>query len=245
MKTRAEAVYDFSTLWTMARELLELKWATVYLVVLDVQEIGNGLVSFAAISRLRYWQVWPGTFKRERLPTVDEPHFPEEAKKQQPKTKRGGIKILPPNGIQHAPEEVCDYGSETSEDDPPPAPPYEPSDPAEPPPRPPPCAPPPPAAEPAECQPCTVPAVLRAKPWQYSFKWGRYLISRVRSDGIQIGWGLTCGLHNDRDAHGNILNTSPCKKQLTYGQEALSDAECVVRLKRWAKVKHDGIIEHT
>lgn len=119
MKTRAEAVYDFSTLWTIARELLEQKWAFVYLAVLDVQEIGDGLVSFAEISRLRYWQVWPGTFKRERLPTVDEPHFPEEAKKQQPKTKRGGIKILPPNGIQHAPEEVCDYGSETSEDDPP------------------------------------------------------------------------------------------------------------------------------
>ncbi len=45
----------------------------------------------------------------------------------------------------------------------------------------------------------------------------------------QIGWGATCGRHRDSaDAP-----TAVCKKQITYGKEALSDDECVLRLKRW------------
>lgn len=96
------------------------------------------------------------------------------------------------------------------------------SDGAIPPPLPPPAVPPPP--------PDAMPAAGRAKRGRRGEPWGPFMIASVWSQGRQIGWGATCGLHfNPEDAA-----TSPaCKKQITYGEQQLADDVCILKLKRW------------
>ena len=53
-------------------------------------------------------------------------------------------------------------------------------------------------------------------------------LSRVFSHGVQIGWGANCNKHIDRDTPH-----LGCKVQLTYGQERLSDLQCIGGLMQW------------
>eukprot|EP00959_Pyramimonas_sp_CCMP1952_P278444 5821524-Pyramimonas_sp.AAC.1 len=98
--------------------------------------------------------------------------------------------------------------------------------------------PPPPDVPPRVPAPPAPPAAgAAAKPGErVAFSWGRYQFSRVMLHGVQIGWGCTCGHHNDVDC------PTPCKKQLRYqGGPAcpvLNDAQCIVQLKRWILAGH-------
>lgn len=65
--------------------------------------------------------------------------------------------------------------------------------------------------------------------------WGGFQLAKVYRQGVQIGWGITCGLHkNEGDSIGAC-----CKKQITFGGSggaaggALSDTDCIVALKSW------------
>lgn len=60
-------------------------------------------------------------------------------------------------------------------------------------------------------------------------EWGPFQLAQIFSGGVQIGWGCTCKRH---------LNCAPdneveCKKQITFGKTKLSDAQCIIGLKRW------------
>ena len=50
----------------------------------------------------------------------------------------------------------------------------------------------------------------------------------VLSDGEQIGWGATCGMHSNSPD-----DSEQCKKQITHGKEKWSDAQGILGLKRW------------
>lgn len=72
------------------------------------------------------------------------------------------------------------------------------------------------------------PRQARGIPWgapKFPFK-----LAQVFSRGAPIGWGATCFSHCDRcDTEGSV----PCKKQVTYGRQGRSDAECRRLLKLW------------
>ena len=58
-----------------------------------------------------------------------------------------------------------------------------------------------------------------------SIPWGPFQLAPIVPASGQSGWGAICGQHRDR---GNNLS---CKKAMNRGD--LTDAECVLRLKRW------------
>ena len=57
--------------------------------------------------------------------------------------------------------------------------------------------------------------------------WGPFAIAKIYNHGLFIGFGATCGRHRDP------ASATRCKKSVTFGREALSAEELVVRLKRW------------
>ncbi|CAK0796790.1 unnamed protein product [Prorocentrum cordatum] len=106
--------------------------------------------------------------------------------------------------------------------------------------------PPPPApADPAAAAAAPGPEAPAPPKEKRAIPWGparyRFNLARVFSQGVQIGWGATCGRHCD----GHVPDPAnpdaavpglPCKKQLTYGKERLTDEQCVHRLKYWLLV---------
>jgi len=60
--------------------------------------------------------------------------------------------------------------------------------------------------------------------------WGPFVLSKVFSRQVQVGWGATCKRHqNMGDDH-----TVQCKKQLPYGKrDKLDDHLCRILLKQW------------
>ena len=54
-------------------------------------------------------------------------------------------------------------------------------------------------------------------------------MARVFARGIHIGRGAVCGRHHEP---GGAVSLK-CKKQVTFGKEALSDEDCPAKLKRW------------
>ena len=54
-------------------------------------------------------------------------------------------------------------------------------------------------------------------------------MARVFARGVHIGWGAVCGRHHEPGRAGSLQ----CKKQVTFGKEALSDVDCRAKLKRW------------
>ena len=63
-----------------------------------------------------------------------------------------------------------------------------------------------------------------------SIPWGPFQIAPIVPAAGHSGWGAICGQHCDR---GNSLS---CKKAMNRG--SLTDAECVLRLKRWLLAGH-------
>ena len=59
--------------------------------------------------------------------------------------------------------------------------------------------------------------------------WGPFQLARVFARGVHVGWGAACGRHHEPGGAGSLQ----CKKQATFGKEALSDADCRAKLKRW------------
>ncbi len=75
-----------------------------------------------------------------------------------------------------------------------------------------------------------VPAAARAPPMGRAFAWGPFSIAKIFSGGTHVGYGATCGRHHDMEKS----IATPCKKAVTFGKAAqLSEAECILRLKRW------------
>jgi len=171
---------------------------------------------------LNQWEVWPSIFKTPKKEAVDDgPRLDDGPRPRAAKKRSGGVHIIPPTGGGFV---INDGDSSQSSDE---------SD-----------LEIPPAVE----MPVVVaaapaaPAVpgaapLRARPGDFSFKWKGFTISRVRKKFIQTGWGLTCNKHHDHDESGLVVSRTPCKINMLYGAgaNALSDDECIVRLKRWAK----------
>ena len=62
-----------------------------------------------------------------------------------------------------------------------------------------------------------------------SIAWGPFTYASVWCNGIQIGWGATCGMHHNPDDGED----DTCKKMITYGKQELSDQACILQLKRW------------
>jgi len=54
-------------------------------------------------------------------------------------------------------------------------------------------------------------------------------LARVFARGVHIGWGAVCRRHHEPGGAGSLQ----CKKQVTFGKEALSDVDCRAKLKRW------------
>ena len=65
-------------------------------------------------------------------------------------------------------------------------------------------------------------------------------IAKYMVKGVQAGFGASCGCHWDVDDSGK----TECKKVLTYGPDASTDAELLLMIKRWllmgTKVSKDG-----
>ena len=68
--------------------------------------------------------------------------------------------------------------------------------------------------------------------------WGPFSLAVVLSNGEQIGWGATCGMHSNSPE-----DREQCKKQITYGKEKWSDAQCILGLKRWLHWGHTADFE--
>lgn len=60
--------------------------------------------------------------------------------------------------------------------------------------------------EPPAPIPAAEPKVIRAKPGEFSFKWGPFRISQTHSHGVQVGWGLLCRRHLDAVPTGKGTN---------------------------------------
>ena len=61
--------------------------------------------------------------------------------------------------------------------------------------------------------------------------WFGHLFSQVRPNGVPVGWGVRCGLH--WNGPGDPRKTC-CQTSCSWsGNPRLSDAECILRLKRW------------
>ena len=60
---------------------------------------------------------------------------------------------------------------------------------------------------------------------------GQFPFAHIVSKGILVGYGVTCGRHNNEDGHAS---GTPCKKAITgCAALALGENECKLRLKRW------------
>ena len=64
----------------------------------------------------------------------------------------------------------------------------------------------------------------------------------MKRGGDFIGWGITCRRHHNQGEDSQKL---PCKRQLTYGAAKLSDAEVIIRLKRWVIKGYDIPVSDT
>jgi hypothetical protein len=73
----------------------------------------------------------------------------------------------------------------------------------------------------------------RAAPGDFSYKWGPFLMSKLRPNGVFSGWGATCGRHVDPGCMRR------CKTSIEFGKEGLSSEDCQLRLKRWLILGHD------
>ena len=58
--------------------------------------------------------------------------------------------------------------------------------------------------------------------------WGPFILSPIVPKTGHSGWGAICGMHKDRGEGQNSL----CKKAVSMGT-TLSNADCILRLKRW------------
>ena len=56
-----------------------------------------------------------------------------------------------------------------------------------------------------------------------------FAISKIVSRGQHVGFGIVCRLHQNPE-DGCL---GKCKKTLNFGRERLTDAEVLLRLKRW------------
>ena len=214
----------FWTLWSVAKTLLEARWARILVCELSWLNNDDGSV-VVNNSALNQWEVWPSTFKSPKKEAVDDgPRLDDGPRPRAAKKRSGGVHIIPPTGGGFV---INDSGSSQSSDE------GEVEIPA--------AFEMPVVVEAPSTggghEPSVGAAPLRAGPGTHSFKWKGFTISRVRKNAIRVGWGLTCNKHHDYDGSGLIVSRTPCKIQLPYGvgANALSDDECIVRLKRWAK----------
>ncbi len=70
------------------------------------------------------------------------------------------------------------------------------------------------------------PLVARALPYERSFPFGPFIISKVFRSGVHSGWGATCNCHTDPD-----YPLRRCKINMTLNNG--SDEQCILALKRW------------
>lgn len=61
------------------------------------------------------------------------------------------------------------------------------------------------------------------------FDWKGFQLAPVFAAGCQIGVGATCGRHFDSTDGAQVR----CKKQVTFGQEPLTESQCIAKLKLW------------
>jgi hypothetical protein len=253
LAVRSSKIWELVTLWTIARNLLRSGWREISILNTTWRNNDDGTVTPSIDASSPVWDVWPRLYKRPPKPRDDGPPG-DDVKPRKPSSRTAGVRILGPVPIGHLPPVVEDHrgdgdddgggddGDDRSDDDsggadvpeapnmiPPPGP-----APASPPPLPPPAHPPPMRfegddmlliafVEPAVYKP------IRAKPGQFSFSWGPFSIAQIRLQGVKIGWGITCGKHVDVGSD----STTSCKTSLTFGKDALSDDDCILRLKRW------------
>ena len=59
--------------------------------------------------------------------------------------------------------------------------------------------------------------------------WGPFIISPIVPRSGHCGWGAICGLHHDRGEGQHVL----CKKAVSFLGGALTQSDCILRLKRW------------
>jgi len=57
---------------------------------------------------------------------------------------------------------------------------------------------------------------------------GPFAISRVKSRGVHVGWGIVCNRHHDVDPGYTVTG---CKKQIAQG--SYTDRQCKALLKQW------------
>ena len=232
--------WHFVTLWSIAKAVLKSAWAHIMVHEVRWENLDDGRVDILATA-VSTWEVWPTLYKRPRLAPIDGPRLDDPERK--PKAKTAGVKIVGPTAqaffsrreeSASSEEESLSSGDEGPVPDPAIRVLPVPETPAPRLPAPETPAPEPQAAEEAvvEAAPQLPRALVRARPGDNAFKWGRFSIARVNNFGVQIGWGLTCGKHLDVGESG-----TPCKIQMTYGQRGLfSDDDIILRLKRWAHV---------
>ena len=71
-----------------------------------------------------------------------------------------------------------------------------------------------------------------------SYRWGPFLVSRVKSHGEWVGMGITCGLHTDSgDTESNVCQTALHFK--TKNDVELDEAGATLRLKRWVHAGYE------
>jgi hypothetical protein len=66
----------------------------------------------------------------------------------------------------------------------------------------------------------------------HEWAWGTcgFSLAPVYRAGVQVGYGAKCGRHrNIGEIHGDV----ECKKSVTFGAAELTEATCILRLKRW------------
>lgn len=214
LKTRGAGLWEYMTVWDIARIFLRSPVASINVSQLDWTSFEDGSVRLVP-GAVASWEVWPTPFSKPRAPREHLPIGEDDWMRRPRRLAAKTVKIVPPSGVGP----VFDSDSDSEEpdsDEPPPPPPPGPGPPG-------PAAPPePPAPEPPAPGPSAPssqpgPQVVRCPPGHHAFPWGPFSIAKVRSGGIQIGWGLTCGIC----VNASAVKKETCKIQLTYGSVPL------------------------
>jgi uncharacterized membrane protein YgcG len=93
---RARRLWDFKTLWTVAKECLGKKWRRVHIQVLNCRSEPDRSWTILARDLAKDHEVWPAMFRAAARPRMEGPPIDDPAPKRQ--ARPPGVRVIGPSG---------------------------------------------------------------------------------------------------------------------------------------------------